>query len=68
MQSFSLSFSKYRTEEFGVEINAVQEIIRMVNITEIPRSPPYVRGLVNLRGHIVVVISLSTIMRSEQGT
>ena len=56
---------KIQTEEFGVEINAVQEIIRMVNITEIPRSPPYVKGLINLRGHIVVVISLSTIMRVQ---
>jgi len=37
----------------------------MVNITEIPRSPPYVKGLINLRGHIVVVISLSTIMRVQ---
>ncbi len=56
---------KIKTEEFGVEINSVQEIIRMVNITEIPRAPPYVKGLINLRGHIVVVISLSTIMRVQ---
>ncbi len=53
---------KIQTEEFGVEINSVQEIIRMVNVTEIPRAPPYVKGLINLRGHIIVVISLSTIM------
>ncbi|MBU4138832.1 MAG: chemotaxis protein CheW [Euryarchaeota archaeon] len=50
-------------EEFGVEIDTVQEIIRMINITEIPRAPPYVKGLINLRGRIIVVINLSTIMR-----
>jgi len=37
----------------------------MVNITEIPRAPPYVKGLINLRGHIIVVINLSTIMRAQ---
>ena len=56
---------KIQTEDFGVEINSVQEIIRMVNITEIPRAPPYVKGLINLRGHIIVVINLSTIMRAQ---
>ncbi len=50
------------TEEFGVEIKNVQEIIRMANITEIPRAPPYVKGIINLRGRIVVVISLHSIM------
>jgi purine-binding chemotaxis protein CheW len=56
---------KIQAEEFGVEIDTVQEIIRMVNITEIPGAPPYVKGLINLRGHIIVVITLSTIMRVE---
>lgn len=50
------------TEEFGVEIQNVQEIIRMTNITEIPRAPPYVKGIINLRGRIIVVISLNAIM------
>ncbi len=53
---------KIDTEEFGVEIKAVQEIIRMVNITEIPRAPHYVKGIINLRGRIIVVISLNAIM------
>ena len=49
-------------EEFGVEIKKVQEIIRMANITEIPRAPTYVKGVINLRGRILVVISLNVIM------
>ncbi len=53
---------KIDTEEFGVEIRTVQEIIRMANITEIPRAPPYVKGIINLRGQIIVVISLNAIM------
>jgi purine-binding chemotaxis protein CheW len=53
---------RIHTEEFGVEIKTVQEIIRMVNITEIPRAPLYVNGIINLRGRIIVVISLNAIM------
>ncbi len=49
-------------EEFGVEIKNVQEIIRMTKITEIPRAPSYVKGIINLRGRIIVVISLNVIM------
>jgi purine-binding chemotaxis protein CheW len=45
-------------EEFGVNIMQVQEIIRMPDITRIPRSPEYVKGVVNLRGKIIVVMDL----------
>lgn len=45
-------------EEFGVNIMQVQEIIRMPYITRIPRSPDYVKGVINLRGKIIVVMDL----------
>ena len=50
------------SEEFGVEIMNVQEIIRMTNITKIPQAPEYIRGIINLRGRIIVVINLNVIM------
>ncbi|NJD52108.1 MAG: chemotaxis protein CheW [Candidatus Methanoperedens sp.] len=50
------------TEEFGVEIMNVQEIIRMTNITKIPQASGYVKGIINLRGKIIVVINLNVIM------
>ncbi len=53
------------SEEFGVEIMNVQEIIRMTNITRIPRTPDYIRGIINLRGRIIVVINLNVIMGME---
>jgi len=49
-------------EDFGIEIMNVQEIIRMTNITKIPQSPDYVRGIINLRGKISVVINLNVVM------
>jgi len=50
------------SEEFGVEIMNVQEIIRMTNITKIPQAPEYIRGIINLRGRIIVVINLNVVM------
>ncbi|MBP1909158.1 chemotaxis protein CheW [Methanolobus bombayensis] len=45
-------------EEFGVNIMQVQEIIRLPDVTRIPRSPEYVKGVINLRGKIIVVMDL----------
>jgi len=45
-------------EEFGVEIVKVQEIIRMPEITQIPQSPDFVEGVINLRGNVIVVVNL----------
>ena len=44
-------------EEFGVDILAVQEIIRMVEITKVPNTPYYVEGIINLRGRVLPVIN-----------
>ncbi len=46
------------SEEFGVDILKVQEIIRTVEITRVPKSPDFVEGVINLRGKIVPVIDL----------
>jgi purine-binding chemotaxis protein CheW len=45
-------------ESYGVDIGAVNTIIRMQEITEIPRSPEFVEGVINLRGSIIPVIDL----------
>lgn len=46
------------TEEFGVNIHALQEIIRMMPITRVPKAPPFVEGVVNLRGQVIPIIDL----------
>ena len=43
----------------------MQEIIRMTNITKIPQASGYVKGIINLRGRIIVVINLNVIMGME---
>lgn len=45
-------------EAFGVPVDQVREIIRFTEITKIPKAPPSVLGVLNLRGHIIPVISL----------
>ena len=51
---------KIATEEFGVDILDVQEIIKIVQITKVPNSPPFVEGVINLRGKVIPVIDLRT--------
>lgn len=43
---------------FGVPVQQVQEVIRYQEMTRVPLVPPVVRGLINLRGQIVVAIDL----------
>lgn len=45
-------------EEFAVDILSVQEIIRMVEITRVPKAPAFVEGVINLRGRIIPVLDL----------
>ena len=45
-------------EEYGIEILKVQEIIGLMPVTRIPRTPDYVRGVINLRGKIIAVTDL----------
>ncbi len=45
-------------EEFGVDILAVQEIIRMMQITMVPRAPEFIEGVINLRGKVIPVVNM----------
>ena len=49
---------KLDVEEFGLEILKVQEIIKMMDITKVPRTPSFVRGVINLRGKVIPVVDL----------
>jgi len=45
-------------EGYGLEILKVREIIGVLNITPIPRTPEYVKGVINLRGKVIPIIDL----------
>ena len=46
------------SEAYGVDISAVREIIRMQDITRVPRTPEFVEGVINLRGKVIPVVDL----------
>jgi len=49
---------KIGSEEFGINIMKVQEIIRMQEITKVPQMPDFIEGILNLRGNVIPVVDL----------
>ena len=47
-------------EEYGLEILRVREIIGYMDITAVPQTPDYVKGVINLRGQVIPVVDLRT--------
>ncbi len=45
-------------EEYGIEILKVREIIGIMEITPVPQTPDYMKGVINLRGKVIPVIDL----------
>ncbi len=56
--SLHLVTFKLNKEEYGIDILKVHEIIRMMQITQVPNAPNHVYGVINLRGKVIPVISL----------
>jgi purine-binding chemotaxis protein CheW len=54
-------------EEYGVEITKVREIILMGDITRIPQTPDFIKGLINLRSMVIPVIDLRVRFGLEAG-
>lgn len=55
-----------KQEEYGIEILKVQEIIGILPITRVPRTPEFVRGVINLRGKIIPVTDLRSKFNMEE--
>ena len=49
-------------ERYALDIHLVREIVEMLQITPIPRAPPYISGVVNLRGEITNIMNLNTML------
>lgn len=45
-------------EQYGIDIKLISNIVRMQRITRVPKVPAYIRGVINLRGEVIPVISL----------
>lgn len=49
---------KLGKEEYGVEVEKVETIERIVHLTRVPKTPPFIKGVMNLRGIVVPVLDL----------
>ena len=49
---------KLNEEEYGIGIIKVKEIIGMMAITSVPRTPEFVKGVINLRGKVIPIVDL----------
>lgn len=56
---------KIGSEQYGFDINYVDNIVRMQNITRVPKAQTYFKGIINLRGEIVAVMSIRLKMQLE---
>lgn len=54
-------------EEYGLEILKVRDIIGLMDITHVPQTPMYVKGVINLRGQVIPVIDLRLKFSLEEG-
>ncbi len=45
-------------EVYGIEILKVREIIKLMDITTVPRTPDYLKGVINLRGKVIPIVNL----------
>lgn len=53
-------------EELGLDISCVREILRPQAIYPLPKTPPFIEGVINLRGHIVALIDLRKRLNARQ--
>ena len=57
-EEFQMVCFKVDGEEYSFDIQSVQEIIRQVDITKVPHSKPYMKGIINLRGSVAPVVCM----------
>lgn len=56
---------KIGNEQYGIDIRYIDNIVRMQKITRVPKTQPYFKGIINLRGEVVPVMSIRTKMGLE---
>jgi len=57
---------KLDREEYGIEILRVRELIRLMEITRVPGTKAFIRGVINLRGRVIPVVDLRLKFRMDE--
>jgi purine-binding chemotaxis protein CheW len=56
--TYSYLTFKLGEEQFGIHVSQVLNILKMIKVTEVPKSPAYMKGVINLRGSVLPVIDI----------
>lgn len=56
--TFQLIVFKQGSEEYGLHIDQIKEVVLTPNITKMPQTPSYVKGVANIRGNIIAIVDL----------
>ena len=66
---FTGKYLIFRSSEsiYGLSIDTVKEVITAMPATQVPETPDFVEGVINLRGKVIPVISLGKILGTEEG-
>jgi len=54
-----LTFS-LKTEKYAISVSNIREVLEVPQITRVPRMPPFMKGVINLRGSVVPVLDLAS--------
>lgn len=49
---------KFGDEQYGIDIKYIDNIVRMQRITRVPKVQSYIKGVINLRGEVIPVVSI----------
>lgn len=55
-----------KNENYGIAISSVKEILAMLPITKVPKTPNYVKGVINLRGKVISIMDLRLKLELEE--
>jgi purine-binding chemotaxis protein CheW len=55
---FQLIVFKLGTEEYGLHIDQIKEVVLTPGVTKLPQTPPYIKGVANIRGNIIAIVDL----------
>lgn len=58
LETFQYIVIRLGEEQYGIDIRYVDNIVRMQNITRVPKVPAYLKGVINLRGEVIPVVSI----------
>lgn len=58
VESFQYIVIRLGDEQFGIDIRFIDNIVRMQSITRVPKVPAYLKGVINLRGEVIPVMSI----------